>query len=129
MYTHTYTHILHIYVCVSLLLLLVLVLVLVACSRSCLFSFALLFSGKSSESHAEGARPHRRQRYSSVTFGLLSQSRPSCFPYDISFRSELGSPTISQKLWVHIYIYIYTYIYIYIYIYMYTLLGTPSPPA
>ena len=32
-------------------------------------------SGKSSERHAEGARPPRRQKYISVMFGLLSQSR------------------------------------------------------
>ena len=32
-------------------------------------------AGKSSERHAEGARPPRRQNYISVIVGLLSQSR------------------------------------------------------
>ena len=34
-----------------------------------------LYSGRSSERHAEGARPPRRQKVISVIFGLLSQSR------------------------------------------------------
>ena len=39
-----------------------------------------LISGKSSERHAEGARPPRRQKYILGTLGLLSQSRSSRFP-------------------------------------------------
>ena len=34
-----------------------------------------IISGKSSERHAEGARPPRKRTYISVTLGLLSQSR------------------------------------------------------
>ena len=49
-------------------------------------------SGKSSERHAEGARPPRRQTYISVIFGLLSQSGLNLL------RSELRSPNISEKI-------------------------------
>ena len=43
--------------------------------KGCPYHEPDLESGKSSERHAEGARPPRMQTYISVIFGLLSQSR------------------------------------------------------
>ena len=40
-----------------------------------IYIYVMLVSGKSSERHAEGARPPRRRKYISVIVGLLSQSR------------------------------------------------------
>ena len=49
-------------------------------------------SGKSSERHAEGTRPPRRQTYISVMVELLGGFRFNVFPYKLSLRSELRSP-------------------------------------
>ena len=44
--------------------------------RSCIYNISpSTFPSGVRERHAEGARPPRRRRYVSVTFGLLSQSR------------------------------------------------------
>ena len=105
----------------------VLLVVVVVVVITLLLVLLSLLAGKSSESHAEGAKPPRGRNISRWVLDSSATAGLHVFPCDMSWRSELRSPNISRLslslvslLFVLLYIYIYIHVYIYIYIYMYT---------
>ena len=56
--------------------------------------------GRAVQRYAEGARPPRRRNHISVILDSSARAGLDVFPYEVSLRSELRSPSISEKICV-----------------------------